>query len=139
MNDTDEGAPMTAEEIQECANWTQHLPLPLLYSLWDHLGDIPIDETDHIDVPFLGFPRGTHRENIWHWFEASNEKFICGEVMIGKREASSIVLIGEVKGGFDTVGPFDTVKDADDWSSKIEENAYISVLIPSNKFRPING
>lgn len=37
--------------------------------LWRLLGDCPIDENECIDVQFLDFPIGTHREDIWHWFE----------------------------------------------------------------------
>lgn len=37
--------------------------------LWDKLGDIPIDEDECIEEPYHTFPKGTHREDIWHWFE----------------------------------------------------------------------
>ncbi|MCD8109982.1 MAG: hypothetical protein LUE14_07775 [Clostridiales bacterium] len=38
--------------------------------LWEELADIPIDsETETIDTDWIGFPAGTHREDIWHWFE----------------------------------------------------------------------
>ena len=38
-------------------------------ALWSQLGDIPIDEDEQIEEPFLHFPIGTEREDIWHWFE----------------------------------------------------------------------
>jgi hypothetical protein len=38
--------------------------------LWGKLGDISIDSEDCIEQPFLQFPIGTPREDIWHWFEA---------------------------------------------------------------------
>jgi len=39
--------------------------------LWQKLGDIPTDEKDCIELPFRHFQVGTHREEIWHWFEDS--------------------------------------------------------------------
>lgn len=38
-------------------------------ALWSDLGDTPVDENDCITEIFGGFPPGTHREDIWHWFE----------------------------------------------------------------------
>lgn len=40
-------------------------------SLWDTLGDVPVDDDGKIEEPFLEFPTGTDREEIWHWFEDS--------------------------------------------------------------------
>lgn len=37
--------------------------------LWAQLGNIPINEAEEIELPFLHFEAGTHRETIWHWFE----------------------------------------------------------------------
>ena len=39
--------------------------------LWKKLGDIPTDDKDCIELPFQHFQVGTHREEIWHWFEDS--------------------------------------------------------------------
>jgi hypothetical protein len=38
-------------------------------ALWAALGDIPIDDDEAIDIPFLHFLKGTDRYEIWHWFE----------------------------------------------------------------------
>ena len=48
---------------------------------------MPVDEADCeiIEEPFLHFPAGTHREDIWHWFESQHPEFIVGEVMQGIR------------------------------------------------------
>lgn len=62
-----------------------------LNKLWSLLGDIPtvgddtdnIDDVDCIEESFLHFPIGTHREEIWHWFEAMNPKFLVGQKMSG--------------------------------------------------------
>lgn len=41
----------------------------MAHRLWDELGDVCIDDNDCIETAFYGFPAGTHREEIWHWFE----------------------------------------------------------------------
>lgn len=38
-------------------------------TLWNHLGDVPINEDGEIQESFLHFEAGTDREDIWHWFE----------------------------------------------------------------------
>jgi len=41
-----------------------------LETLWLIFGDIPMDPvTEQIEDSFIGFPAGTHREEIWHWFD----------------------------------------------------------------------
>lgn len=57
-----------------------------LEKLWEIFGDIPMDpETECIEEPFyvepgdvsIGtdcFPKGTHREDIWHWFDERHSK-----------------------------------------------------------------
>lgn len=38
--------------------------------LWEEFGDVPMDpETEEIENPWKHFLPGTHREDIWHWFE----------------------------------------------------------------------
>lgn len=38
--------------------------------LWEEFGDIPMDpETEEIEESWKHFLPGTHREDIWHWFE----------------------------------------------------------------------
>lgn len=38
--------------------------------LWYQLEDIPMDpETECMEAPFLHFPAGTSREDIWKWFD----------------------------------------------------------------------
>jgi hypothetical protein len=47
-----------------------------LQKLWDEFSDILINpETECIESAFLHFPAGTHREDIWHWFD---EKYSLG-------------------------------------------------------------
>lgn len=37
--------------------------------LWADFGDIPINDDEEIDEPFLDFAKGTDMYEIWHWFE----------------------------------------------------------------------
>ena len=43
-------------------------------NLWDELEDVPIDENDCLDVAWQGWDKGTHREEIWHWFDERHSK-----------------------------------------------------------------
>jgi len=59
--------------------------------LWNKLGDAPTftestDEydVDSIEVPFLHFSVGTHREDVWRWFEAQNPDFLVTDAMYRK-------------------------------------------------------
>ena len=45
-----------------------------LEKLWCELTDIPIDEEECLDVDWQGWPKGTHREEIWHWFDEYHSK-----------------------------------------------------------------
>jgi len=37
--------------------------------LWEEFGYVTVDEDECIDVDWHIFPAGTHREEVWHWFE----------------------------------------------------------------------
>lgn len=71
------------------------LTLADYYAYWDLLSNIPTAdghfeyEDGAIEKPFLIFPAGTNREEIWHWFEAQHPDFVVGEVMQGIRRASN--------------------------------------------------
>lgn len=44
-------------------------------ALWEQFEDIPMDpETECMEEPFLHFPAGTHREEIWKWFDENYSK-----------------------------------------------------------------
>lgn len=46
-----------------------------LEELWDEFGDIPMNpDTECIEEPFMGWSTGTHREEIWHWFDERHSK-----------------------------------------------------------------
>lgn len=46
--------------------------------LWDELMDVPMDPiTEKIEQPFLHFPKGTDRTDIWHWFDTRHSKGVA--------------------------------------------------------------
>lgn len=50
--------------------------------LWLEFGDIPMDpETECIEMEWYGFPAGTHREVIWHWFEDTYDVSVAEDLM----------------------------------------------------------
>ena len=49
-----------------------------LEELWGQLDDIPMNpETECIEAPFLNFPAGTFREDIWRWFDENHSKGVA--------------------------------------------------------------
>lgn len=53
------------EEFISCVRET-----PYVTELWEGFGDLPMNpETEEMETAFMSFPKGTHREEIWHWFE----------------------------------------------------------------------
>lgn len=47
----------------------------ILENLWGEFGDIPMNpSTECIEAPFLHWPAGTHREEIWHEFDKYHSK-----------------------------------------------------------------
>lgn len=50
--------------------------------LWEEFGEIPMDpETECIEQSWHGFPSGTHREKIWHWFEETFQISVAEALM----------------------------------------------------------
>ena len=46
-----------------------------LESLWDKFADVPMDpDTEKMCEPFMHFPAGTDREEIWKWFDERHSK-----------------------------------------------------------------
>ena len=49
-----------------------------LEEMWRRFGDVPMDpETECIEEQFMGWGSGTHREEIWHWFDRRHSKGIA--------------------------------------------------------------
>lgn len=50
----------------------------VLEELWEQFGDIPMNpETECIEEKFMGWGPGTHREEIWHWFDQRHSKGVA--------------------------------------------------------------
>lgn len=45
-----------------------------LAKLWGILGDIPVNKDDEILESFINFPVGTHKEDVWHWFDEKHSE-----------------------------------------------------------------
>lgn len=51
-------------------------------TLWDEFGDITMDpDTECIESSWHGFPAGTHREEIWKWFEETFHVSVAEDLM----------------------------------------------------------
>ena len=49
-----------------------------LETLWSEFGDIPMNPvTECMEEAFMGFPAGTHREDIWRWFDERHSKGVA--------------------------------------------------------------
>lgn len=48
-----------------------------LEDFWEELGDIPMDAEERIEDPFLSFPAGTDRDDIWRWFDERHSKGVA--------------------------------------------------------------
>lgn len=52
------------------------------YILWAEFGDVPMNpETECIEEEWYGFEAGTHREEIWHWFEETFNVSVAKDLM----------------------------------------------------------
>lgn len=50
----------------------------VLEDAWEKLGDVPMNPaTEELEEPFWGWPAGTPREEIWHWFDERHSKGIA--------------------------------------------------------------
>jgi len=49
--------------------------------LWEELGDIPVNDKEEIDEPFLDFEIGIDMYEIWHWFEETFNVSVAKDLM----------------------------------------------------------
>ena len=45
--------------------------------VWEEFTDVPIDESECLDIDWHGWNKGTHREEIWHWFDEHHSKGVA--------------------------------------------------------------
>lgn len=68
-----------SRELEEnYINWKQ----VYVKDLWEDFGEIPMNpETEKIEESWHGFPSGTYREEIWHWFEETFDISVTEDLM----------------------------------------------------------
>ncbi len=66
-----------AGEYLEHARW--RYSLRDLCAIWNDLASVPVTEDGELDEPFMFFPEGVQREDVWRWFEVVNPSFVVGE------------------------------------------------------------
>lgn len=64
-----------------CHDCEEHTRLMTLNELWDKLGDIPVNNDDEIEEDFLGFPAGTSKFDVWHWFDERCPNGVAEDLM----------------------------------------------------------
>ena len=57
------------EEHCHCNCCHKDVNLKHLKELWESFSDVPINDEDEIEEPFLNFEEGTSRFEVWHWFD----------------------------------------------------------------------
>lgn len=68
-----------------------------LEDLWHQFGDVPMNpETECIEEKFMGWEPGTHREEIWHWFD---ERYSKGVYFLLYQEAKIFLNKGDDTNG----------------------------------------
>lgn len=87
------------------------LPREEAARLWGELGDIAIDEQERIEDAWHGFPAGTPRESIWHWFEETYPVSVAvdfmGQLPSDGAPAPHMPQVGRFAHGATVVGVYD--------------------------------
>ena len=61
---------------------TSYVYLDLVKELWEDFGDVPMNPSTECIEDFWGkFRPGTHREEIWHWFEETFHVSVAEDLM----------------------------------------------------------
>lgn len=96
LADFDEGGWLSTERPSDCYDWLeQYLScrrntegeikqnrIIQAKALWKEFGDISMNpETECIEEAWCRFPTGTHREEIWHWFEDTFDLSVAEDLM----------------------------------------------------------
>lgn len=78
------------DEIIPASEAEEETPLTAARKLWSGFGDIPMNpETECIEESWLKFPAGTHREEIWHWFEETFGVSVAEDLMFCEDESDN--------------------------------------------------
>lgn len=69
-------------ELDFCAEIEKFAKKEIAVYLWGKFGDIPMNpDTEEIEIAWNGFEPGTHREDIWHWFEETFDVSVAEDLM----------------------------------------------------------
>ncbi|WP_277821299.1 hypothetical protein [Palleniella muris] len=52
-----------------CETCKDHAELLTIRLLWNRFAEIPVNNDDEIEEPFLNFEAGTCKFDVWHWFD----------------------------------------------------------------------
>ena len=69
------------EAVYATLDAAERLPMGVLRELWALLGDRPVNDEGCLGEWFLSFPEGSHREDVWRWFESKNPDFSAAAAM----------------------------------------------------------
>lgn len=96
LSDFDEGAWLCTERPSDCYDWLEQFlscrrnteeeikknRVTQAKKLWEEFGDIPMNpETECIEETWYCFRTGTHREDIWSWFEETFKLSVAEDLM----------------------------------------------------------
>lgn len=65
----EEYMPSYEPEDNFCNACDDSVKLATIGELWEMFADIPVNENDELEQPFLSFPAGTSKTDVWHWFD----------------------------------------------------------------------
>lgn len=89
------GDGMTAVETETLADRDGKIE-----EIWEEFGDVPMDpDTECIESPFLGFPTGTHREEVWEWFDERHSRgvvYLLMGLVIDEVKTKSLLKLEEM-------------------------------------------
>lgn len=69
-------------EITKIFNVYRYEELSQAKELWVQFGEIPMNPvTEELEMEWHGFLIGTHREDIWHWFEETFNVSVAEDLM----------------------------------------------------------
>lgn len=70
------------KSISDCKVTELENPMDNVKKLWKEFGETPMNpETECIEEEWHGFPAGTFREDIWHWFEETFNVSVAKDLM----------------------------------------------------------
>lgn len=68
-------------------NYTKNHNIKIARELWEEFGEVPMNsETEEIERSWKHFLPGTHREDVWHWFEEQFDISVAEDLMGMKKD-----------------------------------------------------